>query len=923
MRALPVLLVVVVMTAMAPVAHAHPFTEETWPNARNNGAVGITEVWVRYSEEVVLDFSSLKVYDGAGNHIDNRDTSYYLDERSLVVGTPPLDDGIYTVASKVLSKVDGHLVPDTFIFAVGDAVIDPAAADPDGRELVYLPEAGARLPGFVGQTVALGAAIAALLVWGTQNKRPVREYIESVTTKHHDRFVTVIGAALIAVFASNILMLVVQTIRLESFSADVFQTTFGMVWIIRMVITGAMLGLWFSMNGRRGIGRGAGAALLAMALALMWTSSQIGHGAATGEWAPLVLDYIHGIVAAAWIGGVVYLCFVLLPALAAANGQSRERMALLLVPRFSTVFVLGLGIVIVTGPVLMWFLESDLGMIGESMYGRLIIAKIVVAAAMVGLGGYLQVTSMRTARRNLEREAVRIYDRMRKSLRVEAALGVVLLGIVAVLTNGTLPAGEIQDADEVVGTGLKLIEFTGNTRFDIEVDPYTTGANAIYAKARSLDGIPVQDETGIRVKVSNPERNISPVALDLERIGETGEYAGEVVFGFAGQWLVEVESERSDSANELVTLSLPVKPDIDTMTVEISEYELPVATNPLHPLYDGKGSIWVSDPTAPLLWRFDLGSKEFESFRFNGNVSAFLAMDGQGRIWFTDPLDEKIGYLEPATGEFALIGIPELEPAELGSRMLMMEADRHGDIWIAMGNKDTILRYDTSEGSYDKFRLEPESAPFALAEGPDGNIWFTTSFGGSIGYIVPETGQIAEFTPDEPLRTPEALLFDGDGALWISEHSGYSLARFDPVLETFQRVPLDVPDGLPFGASLDRYGNIWVTQHVVDTVTVYDPVSGKQRHVQVPTTTSFAQFATTDGDGNVWFVEQRGNKLAMVSTTDIPSSGVSLRQAEGAPLMYTELASPLMAAGILAASLFFVKSVRDRRMLEEIILAKK
>ena len=923
MRVLPVLLVVVVMTAIAPMAHAHPFTEETWPNARNNGAVGLTEVWVKYSEEVELDFSSLKVYDGAGNQVDNRDTSYYLGERSLVVGTPPLDDGIYTVASKVLSSVDGHLVPDTFIFAVGDAVIDPAAADPDGRELVYLPEAGARFPGFVGQTVAMGAAIAALLVWGTQNKRPVREYIESVTARHHDRFVMVVGAALIGVFASNILMLVVQAIRLESFSVDIFQTTFGTVWIIRMVITGAMLGLWFVMNERRGIGRGAGAALVALALALMWTSSQIGHGAASGEWAPLVLDYIHNIVAAAWIGGVVYLCFVLLPALAAANGQSRERMALLLVPRFSTVFVLGLGIVIVTGPVLMWFLESDLGMIGESIYGRLIIAKIAVAAAMVGLGGYLQVTSMRAARRDLERGAVRIYDRMRKSLRVEAALGVVLLGIVAVLTNGTLPAGEIQDADAVVGTGLKLVEFTGNTRFDIEVEPYTTGANAIYAKARSLDGSPVQDETGMRVKVSNPERNISPVALDLERIGGTGEYAGEVVFGFAGQWLVEVESERRDSANELVTLSLPVKPDIDTMTVEISEYELPVATNPLYPLYDGKGSIWVSDPVSPRLWKFDLGSKEFESFRFNGNVSVFLAMDSQGRIWFTDPPNEQIGYLEPATGEFTQIGMPELDPAESESVMVSIKVDRYDDIWVAVTTKDAILRYDVDEGRFDKFDLAPESFPFALAIGPEGKVWFTATGSGSIGYVVPETGLMAEFVHDEPLSSPEALLFDGDGALWISEHAGSSLARFDPVLETFQITPLTVSGGLPFGASLDRYGNIWVTQHVVDMVTVYDPVSGKQRHAPVPTTTSFAQFATTDGDGNVWFVEQRGNKLAMVSITDIPSSGVSLRQAEGFSLMYTELASPLMAAGILAASLFFVKSIRDRRMLDGLVLAKE
>ena len=916
------ILLALVLVAVLPLAHAHPFTEETSPDAQSSGAVGLTQVWVRYSEQVEIDFSSLKVYDGGGNQIDNRDTSYYLDDKSLVVSTPPLEDGIYTVASKVLSSVDGHLVPDTFIFAVGSAVIDPALAGTDDRELVYLPEAGARFPGLVGQTLIMGAAIAAMLVWGTQNKRPVLESIGSIRRVHQDKFMSVVGAALIGVFASNIMVMVVQTVRLESFSAEIFATTFGAVWVARMAITAALLVLWFVVNRRQNLGRKSGAVLVALSLALLWTSSQIGHGAATGDWAPLVLDYIHNLVAAAWIGGVAYLCLVLLPALAAAQGQGRERMVLLLIPRFSTVFVIGVGVVIITGPVLMWFLESDVGMISESMYGRLIMAKIAVAAAMVGLGGYLQVTSMRSAREHVEGGTVRVYGRMRKTLRVEMVLGVVLLGVVAVLTNGTLPAGEIQEAEAADATGLRLVEFTGNTRFEIDVEPYTTGLNGIYVRASNLDGSPVQDETGVRVKISNPERNISPVALELDGAGEVGgvqEYSGELVFGFAGRWLVEVESQRGEGANESVTLSLPVKPDINTMVVSITEYGLPEPAKPLYPLYDERGSMWISDASAPRLWKFDLESEEFESFRFDGNYSLFLTMDGQGRIWFTDP-GERIGYLEPETETFTLIEMPELEPAGSESRPFFIEADRHGDIWVTVLTKGVILRYDVGEGSFERFDLGPESLPFALAEGPEGNIWFTSNGGGHIGYIVPETGEIRQFAPEDPLANPEFLLFL-DGSLWISEHTGTSLARFDPVLETFERIPLDVPEGLPFGSSPDRHGNIWIAQHIVDTVTIYDPVAGVQKQVPVPTEGSFVQFTVADGDGNVWLVEQQGNKLAAARTTDIPSSEVPARQAGGAVLLYTELASPLMAAGILAASLFFVKSIQDRRRLEDLILS--
>ena len=63
-------------------------------------------------------------------------------------------------------------------------------------------------------------------------------------------------------------------------------------------------------------------------------------------------------------------------------------MSLVLIPRFSIAFIIAVGIVIITGPTLMWFLESDVGVITESVYGQLIILKIAIAAAMVGLEGF-------------------------------------------------------------------------------------------------------------------------------------------------------------------------------------------------------------------------------------------------------------------------------------------------------------------------------------------------------------------------------------------------------------------------------------------------------------------------------------------------------------------------------------------------------
>ena len=60
-----------------PYASAHPFTLETNPSASLNAPVGITEVYVIFSEPVELDFSSLKIYDSNGDQIDNKDTRIF------------------------------------------------------------------------------------------------------------------------------------------------------------------------------------------------------------------------------------------------------------------------------------------------------------------------------------------------------------------------------------------------------------------------------------------------------------------------------------------------------------------------------------------------------------------------------------------------------------------------------------------------------------------------------------------------------------------------------------------------------------------------------------------------------------------------------------------------------------------------------
>ena len=920
------IVLLVLSSTFIPFAAAHPFTEETIPSLTSNSPTGVNEVIVYFSESVEINFSQLKVFDSDGNQIDNKDTNYYEGEESLIVTTSPLEDGIYTVSTKVLSKVDGHLVPDAFLFAVGDAVFVPEQNKlEESKKLIFFEEAASRFPGLVGQTIVLGAIIASLIIWGTQNKNLIKEELEKTEFFHHGKFMSITGIGLVLIFVSNILMIAIQSIRLEASPIDAIQTNFGNIWLVRMIITIILLGIWFGLDRKKSLSKKNQIPFLIAALLLIGTSTLIGHGAASGELPAVVLDYIHNLVAAVWIGGIFYFVFILLPTFSQLKESKREKMSLLMIPRFSIAFIIAVGVVIITGPTLMWFLESDVGVITESVYGQLIILKIAIASIMITLGGFFQFRLQKNAEKNFHSRKIKVHKKLSRSLKVDAILGIILLGVVALLINGTLPAGEIQkiDAQEIT-YGFKTIEFTENAKLEVEISPFASGANTILVRVSDFNNNPLYDSNQIKVKLSNPSKNISAIEIPMKTIKNEEniplEFQGELTFGFSGKWEIEVEAQRVENANESKILNLFVKPRLENIQTQIIEYEFPENVSPLFPLYDGKSSLWIGDTAAPRLWQFSLDTQEFSSFPFDGLVAMTLTQDNNGKIWFVDPPRNQIGFIETENKQITTKTIPKLDPVINQNIPASIQADLDGNIWITISNKDRILKYLPESEQFEEIKLsEKQSVPFALTIDNYGKIWFSMAGTGKIGFVNPADNQVTLFSSDPPLQSPEALIFDEDGNLWIAEHLGSAITKFNPVLETFERISVPDENALPFGMAFDKYGNVWFAQHTVDDIAVYDPDNDNLIEVPVPTETSWIQFMTSDGNNNVWFAEQRGNKIGTVKITEIPVTISQIQTIDSLEIKYTELASPLMALGIIATSLFYVKSIQDKRRLNSLI----
>ena len=957
-------------------ASAHPFTDETMPARFSSAPVGTSEVIVRYSESVEIGHSSLEVFDSDGERVDNGDTSYYGDgDAALIVTTAPLGEGVYTVASKVLSRVDGHLVPSAFVFGVGGAVVeDPAAAggaeERDIGDLIFFEQAGARFPGLAGQTVVLGAVISSLLVWAGAARRHDAGGDEEVAAAVHSRTMTLIGIGLVAVLASNMIMLAVQMVSLDASAAGVLQTSFGSTWIVRMGLTAALIGAWFAAERRRRQTLPYMMPLLALSLALIATTTMMGHGMASGEPAAAALDYLHNLVAAAWIGGVAYLAFALLPALRGRGGAGGDALMLAAASRFTMLAAASIGIVVVSGPVLMWMLDGDMGDVAGSAYGRLIMAKIGLALAMVAIAAHhhrvraAAVRALAGGGRRLD-----VLGRMGPGLRAEAAVGMALIGVVALLSNSTLPDGEIQLAGGAAAAaaaaagagggpayaGLSAVEYTDGAAFGVEIRPFAPGANTVRVAVAGHDGGPLGDLEGVKVKVSNPLRGISPIEVPVRAggaggdAGEEGEapggieaYEADVSFGFPGEWQLEIEALRSGSANEALAMGLAVKPRLADVDARVAEYEFPDGAGaPLFPQYDpATGMIWITDASAPAIWGFSPAGESFERHPFGGQASIALDVDpSDGTVWFTDVAEGRIGYVDPSSNRSEAVEFPKIVPVLERNIAVAIDADGTGGVWAAIINKGVVARYDRATGEFDLHRLPggADAAPFGIASDPGrGIVWIAQQGPGTIARLDAATGKIVEVAPAwGPLMTPETLTVAPDGSLWVSEHrEGGAIARYDPLLGSFERVPAPDPAAFPNSAALDRYGNVWFAMHTVDKIGVHDPLTGEVASIPVPSAGSWVQFMTTDGDGDVWFVEQGTAKLGRISVGyappaggggggggdgDAPPSGAAA--GDWPEPRYSEVAGPLMAAGIVAASLMAVRGVRDRREADEAVEA--
>ena len=219
------------------------------------------------------------------------------------------------------------------------------------------------------------------------------------------------------------------------------QTQFGNVAGLRFVLALVLAGVLGRCRSSGGLRWLAVALALGFAGSLAWTGHSGAGDGLEGD-VQVAADALHLIAACAWVGGLAPLAYVFVLASQPANGFAPTEVADV-TRRFSTLGIVSVATLLVTGLINTWFLVGSVSILVGSTYGTLLMIKVALFLVMVGIAAINRtwLTPMLAARASHAR--AKASHRLARNSLIEASLGLAILAIVGAL--GTL-APELSDA---------------------------------------------------------------------------------------------------------------------------------------------------------------------------------------------------------------------------------------------------------------------------------------------------------------------------------------------------------------------------------------------------------------------------------------------------------------------------------------------
>ena len=460
-----------------------------------------------------------------------------------------LPDGAYTAVWQTHSAADGHFANGSVAFSVGTnttnvSLLPPETASIPSQAIPALLEISLRWAGYLAAALLGGALFFGALVW-----RPAYRSASQPDTAGDDtalrllRRHVVIGAALLTI--ASILLVLYQA--WTAYSTNV-QLSFGSIilslvgfdsnwqfWLrLGLLVVIVFLAFQLFAPGRSPLIQWL--VMLPLVILVMATFSLKSHSVALNDPLAVAFDIVHLCAMSAWFGGLLPLFFLL---------RRTSITPAVLVPRFTRVALLSVGLLALTGLYSALLEVQTLNGLISTSYGLSLLVKVGMFVVLVGLGAlnFLILTP------RFKKDEKRTVQNLLLSMRAEMVLGVFLLAAVGVLA-GSSPSFQATQADKQLGIVGNYTE--NNIQMRVWLTPGIVGQNEI---AVDVTGLPAADaattqvifrfmDSDMTMKMGITQANAK--TSDQKRYLVSGSY-----FNMAGLWDVELILRRPNQ-NDIV-----------------------------------------------------------------------------------------------------------------------------------------------------------------------------------------------------------------------------------------------------------------------------------------------------------------------------------------------------------------------------------
>jgi copper transport protein len=510
-------------------ASAHALVASSQPA---DGAVlssSPSQVLITFTEAPDPGLSSIQVLSSAGTPVTAaKAQTVPRAPRQLRVPLPKLQDGVYTVSWRTVSKVDGHVTAGSFAFGVGVTPTQAGSTPTTGASTASpSPAAVAGRWAFAwGLILLLGAGVVGPLV------------LEGLSRGHRTLLVgawvlSAVGLVAMTLTERSAIGVGIGTFLSSSTGTDVVTQGFALLAPLAMVVVTLVRPRWTSL------------AVLAVATAgVMLIHSIFSHaGGESPAWFNVGVQWLHLLAVGVWVGGLAWLL------LGIRGTDAPDRRAA--VRRFSTLAGVGLAVTAATG-ITRAITELDgWRPLFDTSFGITLLVKASLVAVLVALGATNRYRNI--PRIDAPNPGLRRIRRTVKWELATAAAVILATGVLSELPPGSYVAAAAANRPKPTPTvTVSGHDFATTVRVTLTVTPGSAGPNLFEAHVVDFDSGKPVPATSVSLDLSLPSRpDVGASRLDLQPQAGGVWSAKGTNLSIDGRWNVVVTVQEAAGAVQI------------------------------------------------------------------------------------------------------------------------------------------------------------------------------------------------------------------------------------------------------------------------------------------------------------------------------------------------------------------------------------